>query len=192
MNSKSFGLALVSAMALMTFTASNAAATTTIATGGVAYLGAETIEATIASGGSWLLTDTAGFAANTCTSSTLKWGTSSPYTGTTVSGPLSTFASSNCSEGNPTVDAAGTISLEHVSGTALKGTVRWSGGKLTIPSFFGPLTCTTSNTDIGMLTGVTSSTGVLDINTVLSCTVIGSAKWSGTYVVTTPGIAVVE
>ncbi len=190
MKPKVLGLVALSAMALMALTASSATATT-IATGGAAKLASETIEATIASGGSSLLTDTAGFTANTCTSSTIKGSTVSPFTGTTVGAPISTLSFSSCSNGNPTVDAAGTLSFEHVTGTAWKGTVRWTGAKLTVPSPFGTLTCTTSNTDIGMLTGVTSGTGVLDINAVLSCTVIATAKWSGTYVITTPGIAVV-
>jgi hypothetical protein len=188
MNPKTLGLILVSAIASMALFASNAMATT-IEKGGAAQTSSVTIEATLNSS-SWLLTDTAGFLANTCSASTLKWSTSSPFTGTTVSGPVSTLSSSSCTNGTPTLDAAGTLSIEHVPGTT-KGTVRSTGTKTTVPSPFGTLTCTTSNTDIGMLTGVPSSTGVLDIFAVLSCTVIGTAKWSGTYVITTSGIGVV-
>jgi hypothetical protein len=94
---------------------------------------------------------------------------------------------SNCSEGNPTVDAAGTLSVERI-GTTINGTVRSSGAKVTVPSFFGTLTCTTENTDLGTLTGTTntSANATMDINAVLSCTGIGTAKWTGTYTVTSP------
>ncbi len=181
--SKILGVAAVAAMALMAF--ASTASATTLEVGGVAKNASVSLEATIASGGSALLTDTFGATANTCTTSVVKGSTSSPFTGTTVGGPISTLSFSNCSEGNPTVDAAGSLTVERI-GTTTNGTVKSTGAKVTVPSFFGTLTCTTSSTDIGTLTGVASGSAKFDINAVLSCTVIGTAKWSGTYTVTSP------
>jgi hypothetical protein len=182
MKSKVIGPILLFAIALMALTA-NSATATTIAVGGVTQTKAVTLEATIASGGSALLTDTSNFTANTCTTSFVKVSDSTAFTGTTVSGPISTLSFSNCSEGNPTVDAAGTLSVERI-GTTANGTVRSNGAKITVPSFFGTLTCTTSSTDIGTVTGALSGSAHLDVNAVLSCTVTGSARWSGTYTFT--------
>ncbi len=182
MKPKVLGLVVLSAMALMALTASSATATT-IAVNGVTKNSEVTLEAIIASGGSALLTDTFGATANTCTSSSVKAHTVSPFTGTTVGGPITTLSFSSCSEGNPTVDATGSLTVERI-GTTINGTVRSSGAKVTVPSFFGTLTCTTSNTDIGTVTGAMSGSAHLDLNAVLSCTVIGTAKWSGTYTFT--------
>ncbi len=152
---------------------------------GVAKSSEVALEATIASGGSLLVGDTFGATANTCTASTVKGHTESPFTGSTVGGPVTSLSFSSCTEGTPTVDGMGTLSIEHILGTT-NGTVRSSKAKVTVPSFFGTMTCTTSNTDIGTLTGVKSGSATLDINAVLSCTVVGTAKWSGTYTVTSP------
>ncbi len=179
--SKILGVVAVAAMAAMAF--ASTASATTLEVGGVARNAAVSIEATLASGASTILTDTFGVPANTCTTSTLKGSTSSPFSGTTVGGPISTWDTSNCLEGNWTTDATGTLSVERI-GTTTNGTVRSSGAKFTVPSPFGTLTCTTSNTDIGTLTGVASGAAKLDLNAVLSCTVIGTAKWSGTYTLT--------
>ncbi len=177
-----FGLTVLSAMALAFATTASA---TTLEVGGTAKNSEVTVEATLASGSSGLLTDTFGVAAITCTSSTVKGHTSSPFTGTTVGGPLTALSVGACSEGLTTVDTAGSFTIERI-GTTTNGTVRSTGAKITAPSFFGVLTCTTSNTDIGTLTGVASGKGKLDINAVISCTVIGTTKLSATYTVTSP------
>ncbi len=179
--SKILGVAAVAAMALMAF--ASTASASTLEVGGSAKNASVSIEATIASGGSALLTDTFGATANTCTTSTVSGETSSPFSGTTIGGPITTLDFSNCSEGNPTTDLPGTLSVERI-GTTTNGTVRSTGAKVTVPSFFGTLTCTTSGTDVGTLTGVASGSAKFDINAVLSCTVIGTAKWSGTYTLT--------
>jgi hypothetical protein len=64
---------------------------------------------------------------------------------------------------------------------------------LTIPSPFGTLNCTTNNTDIGVLTGVSSGTAIMDVNGVFNCgAILPSVKWEGIYSVTTPaGLGVV-
>lgn len=175
--------ALTTALSLLVFVAD--ASATTLEVTGVGQASAVTIEATLAAGASSLLTDTSNFAANTWAASALVMKTTTSTTGTTVSGSISGISFTNGTEGNVTVDANGSFSIERIGATT-NGTVRWSGGKITVPSFFGTLTCTTSNTDIGTLTGVNVGNAKIDINAVLPCTIIGSAKWSGTYTVTKP------
>ncbi|HWC48778.1 MAG TPA: hypothetical protein VG448_07850 [Solirubrobacterales bacterium] len=188
---KILGVVAVAALALMAF--ASTASATTLETKGVAVNSAETIEATLASGASALLTDTNNVSANTCTSSTVKGTTakdsSGDFTGPVVEGPISTLTWSNCTQGNPTAELNGTLSVENISGTT-NGTVRSNGAKVKVPSFFGTLTCTTSNTDIGKLNGVKEGNATFTINAVLTCTVIGSAKWSGTYTITTANLGV--
>ncbi len=182
MNPKALGATVLCGLALMAITASSANATT-LEVGGVAKNASVSLE--------WSLRapvtfeDTFGTAANTCTVSLVRASTSSPFTGTTVSAVVNAMSFGNCAEGNPTPDALGTITIERI-GTTTNGTVRLSGTKLTVPSFFGTLTCTASNTDIGILTGVASGNSQLDGSGVLSCTVIGTMKFQWPMVATSP------
>lgn len=176
-----FAVWALSALATLAF--ASIASATTLEKNGVRQTGAVTIEASVESGNSILLSDTSGIVANTCTVSLVK-GTSSVFTGTAVSGPISTLSWSSCTEGNPTVDSAGTLSVEWIKETT--GTVRSNGAKVTVPSIFGNLTCTTSNTDLGTVSGVSTGSAPMALNAVLSCSVIGTARWQGTYVVTGP------
>jgi hypothetical protein len=59
--------------------------------------------------------------------------------------------------------------------------------KVTTPSPFGKLTCTTASAgiDIGKFTGVAVGNATMDISAVLNCGFI-TAKWSGSYSVTSP------
>jgi hypothetical protein len=115
----------------------------------------------------------------------VKGTTQSPFTGTTVGGPISTLAWTGCSQGNPTVHKKGSLSIEWLSGT--NGTVRSSGAEYTLPAPFGStFTCTTSGTDFGTLNGVKTGNATITINAVLACTGVGTAKWTGTYTVTSP------
>jgi hypothetical protein len=181
---KILGVAAAAALALMAF-ASTASAATTLEIEGVTQNKEVAIEATIASGGSVLLADTFGVSQNTCTASTVKGHTVTPFTGTTVGGPITTLGWTGCSQGNPTVHKPGTLSVEEKAGTT-NGTVRSSGAEVTVPTPFGTITCTTSNTDLGTLNGVKTGNATLTINAVLSCTGVGTAKWTGTYTVTSP------
>jgi hypothetical protein len=189
---KILGVVAVAAMALMAFASS--ASATTLATKGVGENAAVTIEATLAPGASALLTDTFNFTANTCTSSTVKGNTVTPFTVAdpgTIGGPITTLGWTNCTEGNPVVEEKegkklnGTLTVQHIAGTT-NGTVRSTGAAVNVPSAFGLLTCSTNNTDIGTLNGKKEGTATFTINAVLSCTVIGTAKWSGTYTITSP------
>jgi hypothetical protein len=184
--SKMFGLLAVAALALMAF-ASTASATTTLETNGVKQT--SVIELNSSLSGSAVLKDTSGAFANTCTSSSVIGKDSTSTTGATVSGPISTLSFSNCTHSPVVVDAAGTLSVENISGTT-NGTLRSSGAKVTTPvTIFGSVvtaTCTTENTDIGTLKGVASGSATIEINAVLNCgSFLPSAKWEGKYVTTT-------
>jgi hypothetical protein len=180
-------LVVLAALALAALAGASSASATTLELAGAAQNKSVSIEATLIPGGSSQQTETFGALVGTCTASTIKWATVTPFSGTTVSGPISSWSWSSCTEGTTVVDAAGTLSIERI-GTTTNGTVRSNGTKFTTQSFFGTLACSTSNTDIGTLTGVGKGTehAKLDINAVLSCTVVGSVKWSGVYTITSP------
>jgi hypothetical protein len=174
----------LSAMALMASTASSASATT-MEIGGTAQNQEITYTFRLKVGFSFIITDTSGFAANTCKEAHIHGHVSFPFDAVSVLGGITSFYYKSCTEGNPTVDSAGTLSFERI-GTTTNGTVRSNGLKITVPSFFGTLTCTTSNTDFGTLTGVSSGEATLDVNAVVSCTVIGDSRWQGTLSASTP------
>jgi opacity protein-like surface antigen len=184
---KILGVAAAAALALMAF--ASTASATTLEKEGVAQTGAITISASLKKETSALLTDTSGFLANTCTVSTVEGSDSTKTTGTAVEGPISVLSwgttTTPCTEGNPTVDTKGSLSVERI-GTTTNGTVKSKNAKVTVPSPFGLLTCTTpaEGTDIGTLTGVKTGNATMDISAVLNCGI--TAKWSGTYVVTSP------
>jgi hypothetical protein len=182
MKLKSLSLAALAASALIVF-ASDASATT-LETNGVKQTGEVTIEDS--NSGSLLLSATGGGFANTCTEGTTK-GKSSTATGTVVVIKITIIIYLRCTSEPVTVDEVGSLGIEAISGTT-NGTVRSSGTKVTWPSPFGTVTCTTNNTDIGTLTGVASGTATLDINAVLNCGFfLPSAKWEGKFNLTTSG-----
>jgi hypothetical protein len=191
---KILGAVAVAALALMAF--DSTASATTLEVKGVKQTTEITIEASLKAGTSTLQSDTSGFFANTCTASTIKVKDSTKVTGTEVEGPVETLSwgtvATPCKEGNPTVDAKGSLSFERI-GTTTNGTVKSKNAKWTMPSALGTLTCTTpiGGTDLGTLTGVASGNATIDLNAVLACGI--SAKWTGTYTVTSPGgLGVVE
>jgi hypothetical protein len=184
---KILGVVAVAAMALMAF-ASTASATTLTTNGGL-RTGAVTINAT--ANGSILLQATGGGFANTCTESTIA-GTTTVFTGATVSGPLTTLTVTKCATEGVVAHAPGTLSVERIGATT-NGTLRSSNAKVTVPSPFGLLTCTTpaGGVDVGTLTGTTAVTTVVDISAVLNCGFfLPSAQWLGSYNVTGHQLAV--
>jgi hypothetical protein len=194
---KMLGVAAVAAMALMAF--ASTASATTLEVGGVAQNRAVTIHATLAAGTSALLTDTFRVLANTCTESTMHGETETPFTtaGTTgIRGGIRALSwgsvATPCTEGNPTVHRAGTLSVQATNPDSTNGTVFSTGAEVTVPSPFGLLNCTTNGTDIGLLTGVRVGRATMDIRATLTCTRIGDGLWTGTYTVTSPeGLGVV-
>jgi hypothetical protein len=193
--SKILGVVAVAAMALMAF--ASTASATTLETKGVAVNAEETIHATLEAGTSALLADTGGFFANTCTESTMFGHTekdsTGDYTGPTVAVQITTLTFNKCKEEPVVVDTPGTLTITHITGTT-NGTVRSIGAKVTSPSPFGALTCTTAaspGTDVGTVTGVKEGSATMDINAVLNCGFfLPSAKWQGSYSITTPNLGV--
>lgn len=177
-------LAVVSALAIFV----NTASATTLEVKGVKNTGAVTIHE-VTSSSSIIWDDTTGSFINTCKTSTVHIVTQTPFTGTRVGGPISAMTFESCTEDAKekiVVDAAGSLEIENISGTT-NGTVFSKNTKVTLPSPFGKLTCTTSSTgtDIGKLTGVASGTATMDISAVLQCGII-TAKFSGTRTVDSP------
>jgi len=190
-------LAATAAVLALTFLfVVSSASATTLEVKGVPKNESLSFKFTLKAGTSMLLTDTAGFFANTCTSSTKEGKTEGPFTGASVGGALSTLSfgteATRCTEGAITVDAGGRLSASSIAGTT-NGTVKSSNAKVTVPSALGLLTCTTpiEGTDIGTLTGVASGAATIDINGVMNCGI--TAKWIATYTVTSPeGLGVVS
>jgi hypothetical protein len=188
---KMLGLAAVAAMALMAIGAGSASATT-LEVKGVTQSGAVEIKASLESGTSAILQTTSGGFANTCKESAVT-GKTSVFTGTTVSGPISALTFTSCTTSPVTVDEKGSLTVERI-GSTTNGTVRSAGAKVTVPSPFGALTCSTgAGTDIGTLTGKATGQATMDINAVLNCGfLVPSATWTGSYVVTSPeGLGIV-
>jgi hypothetical protein len=191
---RSLVASVAAALAMIASTAT--ASATTLETNGVTKIGAVALGAT--SSGSATFKDTSGTFANTCTESLLQ-GTTNIFTGTTVSAPLATWSFSRCTHEKYVTDEAGTLSVEAI-GSGPNGTVRSTGAKITEPwTILGSVvvaTCTTSNTDIGILTGSTAAyvapgQSEIDINAVLNCgSILPSAKWEGTYRITGHNLAV--
>jgi hypothetical protein len=190
---KTFGLAVVAAMALMAFVGASAAsaATLTSPAGTKLGVGAE-IDASIEKGTTLLLT--AGFANVTCTESTVKGKiTNAGGAGVPVSGNIETLTFSNCPGWHVKVLKKGTLAIHG------NGTLTSSGAEVTVSPLEGTSpTCTyvTNNTDIGTLTSGTPAT--MHINASLTKTASSGflcaspAKWEGSYVVTTPGTLIVD
>jgi len=176
--SKILGAAAVAALALMAF--ASTASATTIETNGVTKAGAVTFDWSLSGSTEW--ETTAGAFLNTCSSGTWAW-TTAVWSGTTVSGSVSTLSSSNCTHEKVVVNSKGSLSIERI-GTTTNGTVRSSGASVTVPvTVFGSVvstTCTTSNTDLGTLNGTASGASSITINAILTCSGLApSAKWTG-------------
>ncbi|HEX3040905.1 MAG TPA: hypothetical protein VHP56_02295 [Solirubrobacterales bacterium] len=180
---KMLGLAAVAATALMAFAAGPASATT-LSINGVTQTGAVAIEASIAAGNSAILKDTSGFSQNTCTTSVAK-GSTDTKTGEAVTGKLSSLTFSNCTR-TVTVHKPGALEILWISGST-NGTVYSENAQVTSGSPIGILNCTTGETThIGTLTGIASGSATMHINALINCGIISSAKWEGTYTITSP------
>lgn len=181
------GIACVAlALTVMGFVAASIASATTLEVKGTKQTGSVTFKTSLKSGTSTLMTDTFGAFFQTCTASVVE-GKTNTFTGTTVSGPISSETFSSCTEEPVTVDLPGSLSVENVAGTT-NGTVRSINARWTMPSPFGALACVTASspgTDIGTLTGVASGSATLHLAATLNCGSI-TAKWTGTYTVTSP------
>jgi len=183
---KMLGLAAVAALALMAVVGASAASATTLSVGGTAKNESVTIGASLAAGTSAILKDSLGTTTDTCTESTVAGKTEGSFTGATVGGKVTGLTFSKCSH-TTTVIANGSLSVAWTSGT--NGTVSSSGAEVTVQStaFGVSATCKTGGgTTIGTATGVKSGNATIDINGKISCGILGTATWTGTYTVTSP------
>jgi hypothetical protein len=190
---KIFGLAAVAAAALMAFVGAGTASATTLEVGGVAKNSSVEINASLAAGTSALLKDSAGTTTDTCTESTVKGKTEGTFTGEKVGGKVGTLTFGKCSH-TTTVIKPGGIHIVWIVGTT-NGTVYSTEAEVTVLStaFGASAICKTgSGTHLGTLTGVFSGSPILHLNSKISCGILGTATWTGTYTVTSPsGLGVV-
>ncbi len=186
---KRIALAALATALLTAFAGASNASATTLEVKGVKQNREIELVASLKSGSSLAITDTTGELSEllsvTCTQSTMKskaFG-SNPFTATTIVQLIWILEFSSCNE-PLIVDRAGKVTFETIPGTT-NATVRWTASEVTVPSALGYMTCTTSNTDIGVLKGVASGKATLEINAMINCNFF-SSKWTATYTITSP------
>ena len=182
---KRFGLSAMMAIALTAAAGSGLASATTLEVGGSAKNSWVSATATLQAGTSLLIKDEYGTTTDTC--SFAEYGFSTTYySGVSVEGVLSPLNVGSCTH-TTKVLRAGTFRIFYTSGT--NGWVSVSSTEVTVQStFFGAnAVCSAgSGTNIGTLTGTSSGPATLDVNATMNCGILGSAKWTGTYSVTSP------
>jgi hypothetical protein len=176
-------------MAIIAFAAESASATT-LEIDGVTQNKAVTLEAEATTGA--VLARTDGTLANTCTESKVK-GTTSVFTGTKVTGALSSLTFKKCTTESVVVDAAGQLYVEHEAGTT-DGAVYSENASITVPTSLGfTVTCQTGpGTKIAKLVwkGVKILARII-VSAVLNCGfLLPSATWKGEYVSSPAGLGV--
>jgi membrane protease subunit (stomatin/prohibitin family) len=189
MKLKVIGLALLSAMALLAFTAASADATV-LEVGGVKQTGKVAIKGSLTAAGI-VLVRTDGTLANTCTVSVLAGETETNLT-TEPIGKLSSLTFESCTR-PVTLHLIGKFKFKWTSGT--NGTVYFVGMEWTFGTPFGTVNCKTGEgVSIGDLTGAASGNTTVHINAVLNCGfLLPSARLVGTYTITTPqGLGVLK
>jgi len=185
---KMLGLAAMAAMALMAFVGVGAASATVLESGSTKLPAGTDITASLS--GSAALTTTDGTLLDTCTGGGISGKTTNGGgSSSTVNGSVATtgLTWTNCTRTTSTI-AGGTLEVHYTSG--INGTVTASGFEVTVETgIFGSCVFTVSNTNLGTLTGSTTTNAVLDVNTVVtrkSGICPASEKWVGTYKVTQP------
>lgn len=190
---KMLGLAALSAAALMSIAGAGTASATTFEVGEITQNEALTLTMSMKTGTSWVIRDTFGFAVNTCTGSHLKGKTT---TFTTIKtqfgndhpiGLIEELTFSNCDH-TVTVHNPGKFYIEWTTGT--NGRVFSEEAEITTYSTIHGthINCTTgAGTPIGTITGVASGQATLDLNATVTCGPhLHSARWTGSYTVTSP------
>lgn len=183
---KMLGFAAMASMALTAIFAGSASATT-LEAGGVTQNGSLSGTASLQSGASAVLSRTDGTLANTCTTSNIGFGTVSPFTGSTVGGPISEMTFGSCGKEPLVVHTPGSLTIAWTSGT--NGTVTSAGAEITVPTSLGfTVNCKTgTGTHFGTLTGVSEGNATMDVKTVVNCGfLLPSATLGMTYTITGP------
>jgi len=190
---KMLGLAALAAAALMAF-AGSASATTLTSPSGTQYSG--TIAATLSSASATLKSSFIGEVV--CKKSTVEGKVESQGAEVTAKGNLSSLTFTECN-GTVTVLKAGSLEV-HTEGEKANGngTLTSSGAEVTVE--LAGLHCifTTSNTDVGKVTGGTTATLTAASQAIprtggRSGAFCGSsATWNATYSVTTPDTLLID
>jgi hypothetical protein len=161
------------------------------------------IHATLEAGTSSKLTTTENFTLNTCTVSTVKGTISNAGSSTeTVKGSITpaNLTWSSCSAGPVTTTVGGELEVHSITGTT-NGTLTAKNFEVTVETFLGKCTFVAgASTHLGTLTGSTTGNATMDINAVVTRkspdpdtgTCPSSARWQGSYTVTTPTKLTVE
>jgi hypothetical protein len=164
--------------------AASSASATTLEENGVTTNSSVKVTASLKPGTVWNVKDTAGFSKNTCSGSHLDGATSSPFTGSSVTGNVMTWTVASCTR-PVTVHSPGALEFTWTKET--QGTVASEGTVATWGSPIGTISCQTGETtQLGTLTGVAAGTATIDLNAVVNCGIIPSAKWEGTFTITSP------
>jgi hypothetical protein len=187
-HSMTLGLAALVAMALTALVGAGAASATTLEVGGVTKNQSVTFSASLESGTTMIERSTSGSSVDTCTQSSFHGKTTSPYTGATLTAPLSSLTAGGCTH-TTHIHQAGSMYFEHAAGTT-NAVLYSTGAEWTTQSttFGATLTCRTgTGTRIGTLTGSTGGNGRLDVSAIVNCGFfMPTATWEGSYVVTSP------
>jgi cysteine sulfinate desulfinase/cysteine desulfurase-like protein len=186
---------LTAAMALMGFGSidSASATETTYEVGGIAQNQKITFTASASGAQAWVIKDEFTTTIDTCTSSHIHVTTEGPFTATFVNGVFTSLVPASCTH-TTTVLKKGKLSVTWLSGTT-NGTLTSSEAEITLQStFFGAsAVCKTgAGTDVGVITGVKSGNATIHTNAKISCGILGSSSWTGTYSVSSPsGLGIV-
>jgi hypothetical protein len=187
-------LAVVSAvaMALLPFAGVGTAPATTLEINGIKQNKTVLLQISLAPGQSLNVTAGEG-PVQTCTGSEFTADTESPFTGATVTAKVTNLSYFNCTH-TMKVIANGKI---HIAATGeTNGHFSWSGSEMTLVStVFGvsAICKTGAGTNVGTVTGVKSGEATFHMNAKISCGILGTATWAGTYRITSPdGLGIVD
>lgn len=188
---KHLGLFMVMGAVLMTF-AATASATRVTSPANTLYTG--TIKATSTN---TELHSSSTFGTIKCSHSEAEGNVSSHGSGVAATGPLTKLTFTSCTNGEPTspVTVRGTLEAHWTAGS--NGVLTSNNAEVTIhKTLVGTCTFTTTNTNIGTITGGTPAKLDIGSSTIMQtgknpfCP--GSAIWTGSYTVTSPGTLLLD
>ncbi|HET8956490.1 MAG TPA: hypothetical protein VFN18_12605 [Solirubrobacterales bacterium] len=190
---KRLAIAAIAAMALMAAGAAATASATTIEINGVTQNKSVEITASLEPGTSFLIKDSGGTTADTCTELDMTFHTEAPYSTTKLGAVITKLGFTKCSH-TTTVLNNGTFDIHHIAGTT-DGLIIWTGGEVTIVStaFGVSAVCKGgAGTTLGTLTGKASGNAAVDINAKVSCGILGTTTWTADWTITEPAGAGIE
>lgn len=185
---RKLGLVAVSTMALIAITGVGAVHATTLVVQASPQNKAVTLEGSQLNG-PITLKDTNNTFIDSCTSSTFKGSTVSPFTAATVTAPLSSLTLSGCTH-KTSVIKPGTLHLEFVPGLFSPRYVYSSGAEVTVESTIFGASCiakTGTGTKLGTFTdGASNTHATITLWGTIPMGLCGDAVLGGQYIVTSP------